>query len=272
MARLKDIDEATYDAYRVDPRKLLFDETNPRDYTSQETIDHIRWLADNIKLHGVKVAIEIRQEGEKIYVTEGGCRVRASLIAIEEGADLATIPATAEPRYISHEDRLLAKLIRNTGKNFSGLEQAEVFFGLLAYGWSEEKVAEKTSYSLGHVQNMLRLRASAPELKQSVSNGEIATTEAVKLIRSHGEEAPHIAAEAIEVAHQNGKSKATALDIAAVLDEKPTNGRRTRKDELLLPRSAVIAFLRELHAKSEERRIKTDIKRFLESYEISLKA
>lgn len=268
MARLKDLVESVSDAFRVDPRKLLFDETNPRDYTSQETIDHIRWLADNIKQHGVKVAIEIRMEDDKIYVTDGGCRVRAALIAIKEGADLATIPAVPEPRYTSVEDRLLSKLLRNTGKTFSALEQAEVFHGFLVLGWSEEKVAEKTNYSLGHVTNMLRLRACAPELKQSVTEGQIAATEAVKLIRSYGEDAPEIAAMAIEEAHQNGKAKATATDIAAVLDEKP---KRTRRDEILIPRSKIIAFLRELHQISQERGPRSRIKAFLESYDVPLR-
>jgi ParB-like chromosome segregation protein Spo0J len=271
MARLKDLVESAYDAFRVDPRKLLFDELNPRDYDSQETKEHIRWLADNIKQNGVKVPIEVRMDADKVYVTDGGCRVRASLLAISEGADLATIPAMAETRYASQEDRLLSMLVRNTGKSLSALEQADVFARLLAFGWSEVKVVEKTGYSMSHVTGQLKLRASAPELKQSVSSGEIAATEAVKIIRSHGEDAPRIASLAIEVAKSNGKTKATAKHVAEVVSKNGHSESGAVKGKFIaLDRGAVISAFRDIYARSNEPYIRQIAEDMLFAHKIPL--
>lgn len=57
-------------------------------------------------------------------------------------------------------------------------------------GATRKEIAEEAGMSLGHVDQMILLASAKPEVIQAVESGSISATEATKLTRDHGEDAP----------------------------------------------------------------------------------
>jgi hypothetical protein len=124
----------------VDPRELKFmSGFNAR--TPRPGLEaHIRALADSMKSEGYymdkPIAVYIAREGDQEvkYVSDGHCRTKAVLLAIQEGAEIETIPAVPEERGVSLED-LTVKLYRsNTGLPLTPYETGLVCKRLIRYG------------------------------------------------------------------------------------------------------------------------------------------
>lgn len=77
-------------------------------------------------------------------------------------------------------------------------------------GATRKEIAEEAGMSLGHVDHMIRLAGGAPEVHQAIEAGEISPTDATKLIRDHGDDAPAELERRRELAKEAGKEKITA--------------------------------------------------------------
>ncbi|HXD10995.1 MAG TPA: hypothetical protein VN653_13100, partial [Anaerolineales bacterium] len=77
-------------------------------------------------------------------------------------------------------------------------------------GATRQEIAKEAGMSLAHVDQHLLLAGGAPEVHAAIEDGKISPTEAVKLVRDFGSEAPAELERRIEVATEHGKSKVTA--------------------------------------------------------------
>lgn len=77
-------------------------------------------------------------------------------------------------------------------------------------GLSRQEIAAEAGMSLAHVDQMILLASGSDEVHQAVERKEISATEATKLIRDHGADAPAELERRKEAAAEIGKGKVTA--------------------------------------------------------------
>jgi len=81
-------------------------------------------------------------------------------------------------------------------------------------GASRKEIAAEAGMSVAHVDQMILLAGGSPEIQQAIEVGKISATEAVKMIRDHGDKAPEELERRQEVAKEIGKDKVTAKVVA----------------------------------------------------------
>ena len=132
------------DIYSVDPRNVVVvDNFNVRrDFAIDE-------LKEQIKLQGVLNPITVvpfkdENGDEKYRLVDGERRLRATLAAISEGADIKRIKAIFLPRNTKEEDLLIEQMMRNEGKNFTEYESAIMFQRFRdKFGYTQSEIAQK---------------------------------------------------------------------------------------------------------------------------------
>jgi hypothetical protein len=221
-ARLKDISVSTRDSFMIDPRTIVIvDGFNARDYTTPENQEHIRSLADSIKEVGVKNPVTVRYVDGTAVLVDGECRVRATLLAISEGTDIAAIKAMAEDKGVSEADRKLSIFTMNMGKPLTMLEQGVLFAQLIGFGWSEAQIAKRSGAKPHVVANALELNAAPEALKTMVRLGQVAPTLTLEELRRGGEVATvEMLTAAAVVAGELGATRVMPKHVKAVRDER----------------------------------------------------
>lgn len=88
-------------------------------------------------------------------------------------------------------------------------------------GLSRQDIAAEAGMSLAHVDQMILLASGSHELHEAVERKEISATEATKLIRDHGVDAPAELERRKEAAKEIGKDKVTAKVVKAKAPSRP---------------------------------------------------
>ena len=88
-------------------------------------------------------------------------------------------------------------------------------------GATRQEIAKEAGMSLAHVDQMMLLAGAKPEVIAAIEQGQISPTEAVKLTREHGDDAPKELERRIEVATEQGKAKVTAKAAAPKPPSRP---------------------------------------------------
>lgn len=89
-------------------------------------------------------------------------------------------------------------------------------------GATRQEIAAEAGMSLAHVDQMILLASKgSPEIEAAIGEGAISATEAVKLVREFGDEAPKELERRIEVAAEQGKGKVTAKVVAPKPPSRP---------------------------------------------------
>lgn len=89
-------------------------------------------------------------------------------------------------------------------------------------GATRQEIAKEAGMSLAHVDQMILLASKgSPEIEAAIGGGVISATEAVKLVREHGDDAPKELERRIEVAAEQGKAKVTAKAAAPKPPSRP---------------------------------------------------
>lgn len=89
-------------------------------------------------------------------------------------------------------------------------------------GATRQEIAAEAGMSLAHVDQMILLASKGTEeVHQAVADGKISSTDAVKLVREFGTEAPKELERRIEVAAEQGKAKVTAKVVAPKPPSRP---------------------------------------------------
>lgn len=219
MSSLKELSEGRSDILKIDPRKIRIKEGwNSREETP-DLDAHIDMLAQSISQIGVKKPIEVTMENGEPYVTDGHCRVRAALRAIEVyKADLKTIPVIPVDRYSSEADRVASQIIGNSGKPLTSFEQAKVYKKLLDLGWKGVEIASKIGKSPAHVTQVLDLLTLPENIKAMVLRGEVSGTMAIGTLKAANGDAGKAAnelKEAVATANTEGRTRAMPKDTVA---------------------------------------------------------
>ena len=168
-----------YSCYKVDPRTIIVvPGRNPR----------VEWgdlesLSASIEENGVLKPIELQRNKEGgLELNDGERRYRATMMAIERGVDIKSIPAFIKPANRSLAEALISSFISNDGKPFTPLEEAECFRRLVAWGWTQADTAKRIGKSIGYVNSRLKLLDASPELKEAIQDGTIKPTLATNII------------------------------------------------------------------------------------------
>lgn len=195
-AAMKAVGAASSDLWKVQPERLrTLPGFNARIINDAYTA-RVRWIADSIKVNGFYpdkpltgfVALEGGEE--VIYVTGGHRRFEAVFLAIEEGADVPTVPVVIKPRGTSMEDLTVDLVVGNEGEPLSTYEQAVVCKRLAGFGWESKEIARRLGYSTAQYVDGLLLLASAPlAVRRMVMESVISATTAIEAIKKHGDKA-----------------------------------------------------------------------------------
>lgn len=200
------------DIYNIDPRNVVVvDNFNVRrDFAIDE-------LKEQIKAQGVLNPITVvpfkdEDGNEKYRLVDGERRLRATLAAISEGADIKRVKAIFLPRNTKEEDLLIEQMMRNEGKNFTEYEQAIMFHRFREkFGYTQSEIASKFCKSATFVGRCLSLLELAPEIQEKLEKGEISTGAVRQIVGLNKEdESAQIAAVENAVADAKSKGKTTA--------------------------------------------------------------
>lgn len=207
------------DIYQIDPRNV--DVVAGFNVRREFAIDELK---EQIKLNGVLNPITViptkAADGTERYrLVDGERRLRATLAAIEEGADIRRIKAIFLPRNTSEEEQLVQQMMRNEGKNFTEYECAIMFHRFKdGFGYSQTEIAAKFGKSPTFVSRCLSLMELAPEIQQKLESGEISTNAVREIVGQNKEnEAAQVEAvnAAVSQAKASGKRTADNNDVPA---------------------------------------------------------
>lgn len=215
------------DIFKINPLLVNVDVGfNKRDFTLAENIAHVEKLAAMIAEDGVQEPVTLFQKKDEpgtYYLADGECRYRATLLCLERGIEIRTIPAKLEPRYTSDAERIFAQYRRNSGKNFTPMELAANFHTVLGHGYSIEQIAKKAGFTVQYIEKILEFDSEAtPVVKEAVASGQISASLASTLVSTSrtSKEAEKSVKTAVKNALARGKTKATAKDVGGDLGAK----------------------------------------------------
>lgn len=204
------------DLLNIDPRSIkVIEGFNPRqDYGDIES------LSASIAENGVKNPLsgykKVVDGVDVYYLTDGHRRLKATLMAIENGSEILRVPFKLESKTYTDVERLCDTVIKNDGKNLTQYELAFVFNKLVeSYGWSTSEVAKKFGKQQSFICNTIQLLTLPNEVQKQISNGLISPNTAVTIVRNSKDENEAVknVTETVKTAQENGKKKATNKDI-----------------------------------------------------------
>lgn len=203
------------DQFRVDPRQLKVDPGfNVRDLDAPAAREALDVLKGQIRGVGVRDPLEVRLVGEDLFVVSGHRRLHVVMELIAEGEEILTVPAVAEPKFMSDAERVVGLVTMNSGEPLAPFEVAEVVRRLVGYGWDRAKIAARLGFkSPQTIANYEELPGLAEPIKDAVRDGTISATNARALVRESGDAAPARLAVAKETAKAAGRAKVTTRSL-----------------------------------------------------------
>lgn len=210
---MRALEAPSRDLWQIDPTKLrVIEGFNPR-VMNETYVAHIRSIADSIKTEGFYqdqplagyVAVE---NGETVvYIYSGHTRLKSTLLAISEGAEVPRVPVSISQAGLSMDDMTVGLIRGNGGKELTFYESAIVCKRLLKMGFEEDEIVRRTGLSLPSLASRMRLMAAPLKLREMVGNNALSATLAMDLLAQHGDKALEKFEEAKEVADKAGKTK-----------------------------------------------------------------
>jgi hypothetical protein len=149
------------------------------------------------------------------YVTDGECRLRATMLAIQNGADIKTVPVVNEDRFANEADKLFSQIVLNSGKPLNAIEQGRVFKRLVGFGWAQKDIATKSGLSGGRVSQILELQTLPISLQQFIIEGKASAQMVLNVFKKYNGDLDKAFAElsgAVEVAKKEGRTRAMPKD------------------------------------------------------------
>lgn len=238
------------DQFRVDPRLLKTDPGfNVRDLDAPSAREALDELKAQIRGVGVRTPLEIRLAGDDLIVVSGHRRLYVVMELIAEGVEILTVPAIAEPKFLSEPERVAGLVTMNSGLPLAPLEVAEVVRRLTGYGWDRAKIAARLGFkSAQTVANYEEMLVLPEPVRDAVREGTVSATNARAIVRESGPEAPARLAEAQSVARASGKSKVTARSLNP---KAPTAMMRRRAEDTI---SVLVTILSQIAADGDGER------------------
>lgn len=209
-------DTKRVDSFMVDPRNIVVIE-NMFNRTDWGDLEHLAAdIAKNGVISPITVIPETNSDGDTVYkLIDGERRYRATMLAIENGADIARIPANKRSRGMTEEEIYAERIKRNEGKNFTDYELARIFQVFVDKGFKQNEIAEKLDQHPAVVSNCLSLLDLAPEIQAELKTDKISASTVKAIVKAVDTEADAVKAvkTAVKTAEDRGKKKATQKDV-----------------------------------------------------------
>lgn len=207
------------DLFWIDPRNIdIVDGFNVR---REFDLDELK---EQIKAQGVLnpvTVIAYKVNGlERYKLVDGERRLRATMLAISEGADIPYIKALKAPRDASTEDLYIEQMMRNEGKKFTEYECALMFQKFKTeFGYTQVQIADKFKKSPAFISKCLALLDLPSELQEQIVSGQISVKAAREIAGSYGsqEEQVDAARKAVQSAQSEGRGTATNKEVLGAL-------------------------------------------------------
>lgn len=206
---------------RLDDIKIV-DGFNPR-ANDEELREHIAGIAGAIAsgLPIPPIEVWVNPETGALEVVDGHCRLagyRQYAVGHSDFDGWISVtkfdgtPAQRKGRTVTSNSQLKLKPV----------ELGRVYLSLRdEHGMSRQQIAQEVGKSLAHVDQMTLLASAKPEVIAAVESGTISATEAVKLARDHGDQAPEELERRVEAAKEIGKAKVTAKAAPVKVPSRP---------------------------------------------------
>ena len=220
MASLKDRSVGRKDLFMFDPRQLREDPGWNARHDTPELREHLDTLKGSIRSLGVLEPLTCYVSGEDLIVTNGHCRLKATMELIAEGVEIVSVPVRVEDKGTNEADRALSMLSRNSGKPLTTLETAEVVKRLMGYGWDEAKIKAKTGFSGTYIGRLLTLLESPEPIRAAVDRGEVSASLAVEVQKSNPADAHAVLQEAGEIAKAAGAPRTMPKHVQAAQEAR----------------------------------------------------
>lgn len=212
---MKEINKKTRkDLFMIDPRTIRVEEG----FNSRINFD-IEPLKESIRENGVlsplTVIKETNSDGTESYrLVDGERRYRAVCSLLDEGMDIARIPAIFISK-MSDADLLTQQIVRNDGKPFNEYEYGIACRKFVAYGFTQEEIAKKIGKDSGQVSYYLKHFTRDEEVQELLKEGRISGSEVRRIYAEHSDEkgAVEEIKKAKEKNEKKGKTKITLSDL-----------------------------------------------------------
>lgn len=208
------------DIYYIDPTKIVVQNGfNPRlSFDSNKLED----LKNSIIANGVRVPLIVKLNNDNQFVLiDGERRLRATLMAIEEGNQIVSVPCRVERKQMTEIDMLTLAMTANESERLTPVEEARAFDRLRNYGLNVSDIAKKIGKSPTFVNNRLSLLDASPEVLKEVEEKNITFTEVKEIVEaSDGIESQKEKLEEVKAKKEEKKAKKAANKSKAVYDKK----------------------------------------------------
>lgn len=149
---------------------------------------------------------------DTVVLQDGHRRLAAVKMAIERGVQIEKLPMVLKDKSQSMVDLTLALLHSNEGVPFNMYEKAILAKRLKGYGWENKDIAAEMRCTTVFVGQLLTLAGSPQAIQELVKAGNLSGTEAIDIVKEHGEDAVEVANQKVAAAAAKGNKKATKKD------------------------------------------------------------
>lgn len=236
-AAAKSADAKSGTVYKVPVDQLhVLPEFNTRVVGTKDYTDHVNFLVGSIRENGydeskpLSVFVRKIDDEDRFYVVDGHSRLAAVKKLNANGGEIATVPVVVKPAGTSLMDLTVGLITSNEGKPLGTYERAIVAKRLTGYGMSTEDIATRIGKTPRHVRDLLKLAGAPEKIRKLIVNGNLTTTDALRLMTEHGEDAGDVAEAAVAEAASEGRTQATQRHIARMKTDVVKSEFKFKKD------------------------------------------
>lgn len=164
------------------------------------------------------ITVDVTEQG--LRVNDGQHRYLGAKLAIENG--LASVLLEVVDVTGIETGKKIARMVNaNDGTPTSPIARANAYARMKEEGMTNDQIAKEVHRSPSDVANFLALAACPDDIKAMVSAGQMSYVMAIEMTKEHGDDAPAVAAEALEKAKAAGKEKVTKKFTAPAEPKEP---------------------------------------------------
>ena len=174
------------DLFKIDPRSIKVVEG----FNSRTDFGDIDELAKQIAEQGVLNPISVRKgENDTYELVDGERRYRAVMRLIEQGVEIARVPAIILPKSITKEQLLLQQIMRNEGKPFEEYEYGVAYKKLMdVNGLTIDEIANTVGKKRWHVDVCLSHLNRDEKVQELLKTNKISGAQVRLIYQAHHNE------------------------------------------------------------------------------------
>ncbi|KVN83479.1 hypothetical protein [Burkholderia ubonensis] len=196
--------------FGLDPRAISIKPgLNGRDMVnlSPRTRAHINAIKAAIRAGDTLPPLDVRIEGDKIYVVEGHCRLIAYRELLDEGMEIKFVDVR---QFIGSDEECDFHVLNSASQlHLTRLEQGRKYKQRASLGWTPAQIAERVRKSVAYVEQNLMLANADSDVQRMLEAETVTVKAALAAIRKHGTRAGTVLAGKLEQVMAAGQSSVT---------------------------------------------------------------